>query len=85
MTWGCRGLGLPGGHVCANAARSSLHSAHVAPIVGRLAALPNLDRHQIPMNTSTPHLPPLPETAEIAERDLLGGLEKGLRVIEAFD
>ena len=54
MTWCCRGLGLPGGHVCANAARSSLHSAHVAPIVGRLAALPNLDRHQIPMNTSTP-------------------------------
>ena len=37
------------------------------------------------MNTSTPHLPPLPETADIAERDLLGGLEKGLRVIEAFD
>ncbi len=37
------------------------------------------------MNTSAPHLPPLPETADIAERDLLGGLEKGLRVIEAFD
>ena len=37
------------------------------------------------MNISTPHLPPLPETADIAERDLLGGLEKGLRVIEAFD
>lgn len=37
------------------------------------------------MNTSSSHLPPLPETADIAERDLLGGLEKGLRVIEAFD